>query len=56
MCGGGGCALVAQSVEHRSYEPKVLGSSPSARSDGCMGGVRLQMLTYSKQTIKQLRL
>ena len=29
MCGGGGCALVAQSVEHRSYEPKVLGSIPN---------------------------
>ena len=43
---------VAQLVEHRSYEPKVLGSNPSAR----IMGARLQMLTYSKKKTKQLRL
>ena len=41
----GGCALVAQSVEHRSYEPKVLGSIPSvsmfAKAKPSSGAVRM---------------
>ena len=41
---------VAQLVEHRSYEPKVLGSSPSARTFNFKLSLKLKNLFVCKQS------